>query len=134
MTATEIRADLPIVAPAYFADASYAKPTLRWLLSDFWEWFEESRWRLGLLKWERRNDCDNFARAYCQAAADCHALSTGQSGDGLAVGEYWYQSPNGPHAVVVAYTDVGRVFVEPQSGKQLFLLPQEVNSCFFARF
>lgn len=135
MTASEIRLDLPLLAPAYLSDATYAKPTLRWLSSTFWDWFWEQRTGLGLRVWSRRNDCDNFARAYCQAAADAHALSSGNNDEGLAVGEFWYQRERGgPHAIVIAYTDAGRVFIEPQNGRRLELSEPELKSCFFVRF
>lgn len=134
MTSNELRSQLPLLAPAYFSDTSYAKPTLRWLTEEFYRWFWERRAELGLRNWARKNDCDNFARAYAQYAQDAHASSVGNDDEGLAVGEFWYHSANGPHAIVIAFTDEGRVFIEPQTGRTLILTQTEFNSCFFARF
>lgn len=134
MTPQELRSFLPFSAPFYAADSSYAKPTLEWLLGDFWSWYWECRIRLGLLNWNRRNDCDNFARAYSQYAADCHALTSGNDDEGLAVMEFWYKrDQGGKHAIVAAVTDKGIVFIEPQNGKQITLTQQEIDSCYFAR-
>lgn len=117
------------------ADVSYAKPTLKWLQGPFWDWFQKTRWDLGLSKWTRKNDCDNFARAYAQAAQDCHSL-TSEDSDALAVGEFWYhREKGGAHAIVVAVTDQpGLTFIEPQNGQILKLTEQEFQSCFFVRF
>lgn len=135
MTAAEIRLAMPLLAPVYLCDSTYGVPTFRWLSGPFWDWFWEYRTSLGLRVWNRRNDCDNFARAYCQAASDAHALTNGNNDEGLAVGEFWYRRENGgAHAIVCAFTDLGRVFIEPQTGKQLTLSEPEIKSCFFARF
>lgn len=136
VTAEQLRSRVPFSAPAIFADANYAVPTLAWLQGPFWDWFQKCRWDLGLKSWARRNDCDNFARAYAQAAADCHALTaSGDAAEGLAVGEWYYHSPGGPHAIcVAAIEDDALTFVEPQNGQRLTLTPTEISSCFFARF
>ncbi len=137
MTAADIRAEFPSWTPTIFSDATCAKPAVAWLLLKFWPWFERQRFNLGLNKWTRKNDCDNFARAYAQAAADCHALTVGEDSEGLAVGEFYYHATTqvkGPHAIVVAFTDEGKVFIEPQTGKRLTLTPTEESSCFFVRF
>ena len=137
MTAAEIRAQFPSWVPVILADASYGVPTVRWLGEQFWPWYQRQRWNLGLDKWERRNDCDNHARAYAQYAADCHALTGSGAGEGLAVGEFFYVATShvqGPHAINVAFTDEGKVYLEPQTGRRLTLAPSEELSCFHVRF
>ncbi len=135
MTNAELKSKLPLLAPAYFADASYAKPTLAWLQGPFWTWFIAQRQAYGLNTWTRKNDCDNFARAYAQAAQDCHSVSQDPTNqEGLAVGEFWYHGPNGPHAIIIAVTDKGIVYLEPQNNHQLILTPSEISSCFYVRF
>lgn len=134
MTAAEIRAQFPSWAPCIVSDETYAKPTVNWLRLHFWPWFQRQRFNLGLAKWERRNDCDNFARAYAQAAADCHALTGGNRDEGLAVGEFFYVSARGPHAIICAITELGKTYVEPQTGEPIALTPQEEQSCFFVRY
>ncbi len=136
MTNAELRTYLPPGAPVYFADATYAKPTLSWLKKQFWTWYQGFRWEMNLNKWTRKNDCDNFARSYAQAAQDCHSLSQDPGdNEGLAVGEFWYhKKTGGAHAVIIAVTDQGRIFIEPQNNEQLVLTESEISTCFYARF
>lgn len=134
VSAQALRLSVPLSFGGIYSDETYAIPTRRWLLEDFWAWFYERRLELGLMKWTRNNDCDNFARAYAQYAADCHALTSDQT-EGLAVGEFYYrQASGGGHAIVIALTDVGVIYIEPQTGKQLELTQEEIGSCFFVRF
>lgn len=133
ITSRELRNHLPIFATVMFADDLYYKPTLAWLQGPFWKWFSSWRAEMNLNNWTRSNDCDNFARAYCQAAEDCHSLTTKDGA--LAVGEFWYhRHTDGAHAIVCALTDQGFIYIEPQNNHRLMLLPKEIESCFFARF
>lgn len=123
------------------SDATFAAPRLAWLSGPFWEYFTALRWNVmgadgkDARSWTRKNDCDNFARAYAQAAQDCHAISTGSGAEALAVGEFFYHSPRGPHAIVVAFCERPQpVFIEPQNNTVLALTPAEVASAFFIRF
>lgn len=136
ISAEQLRAAFPFQALVILADTEYAEPELAWLQSEFWDWFKARRWKLGLDRWTRRNDCDNFARSYAQDCADCWAVTPGPPDcEGCAVGEFFYVSRNGPHAIVIACTaDRGRVYIEPQTGGTLTLTPQEEQSCFFVRF
>lgn len=119
-------------------DTDYACPTSGWF-SVFYDWWKKSRFDLGLTRWERINDCDNFARSFAQGAQDCYALTPVQPGEprpeALAVGEFLYQQQSGTgHAINIAYTERGFVFIEPQTGQFLTLTKQEEESCFFVRF
>jgi hypothetical protein len=137
LDAIDLRMLLPLGPQVIMADAAYACPTEAWLSGKFWDWFHGMRWNLGLNNWTRRNDCDNFARAYAQAAADAHALTElGNEVEGLAVGEFYYfrAVDHGAHAIVVAVTENGLRFIEPQNGQFIKLSEEEINSCFFARF
>lgn len=121
------------VTRVWFADDTFARPKLSWLLGAFYDAFREDRFnKVG--RYSRKNDCDNFARAFAQLAQDCHAISAGSDAEALAIGEFFYQSRNGPHAIVVAFTDAGRKFIEPQTGRVLELTEGEAMSCTFARF
>lgn len=132
MTPAEIQSYF--LTRVYFADASYARPTLRWLTGAFWDTFREDRFgKVGA--YERKNDCDNWARAYAQLAQDCHSISTGSDAEALAVGEMFYTKRTGEgHAIICAFTDEGRKFIEPQNGRVIELTESELISCSFARF
>lgn len=132
MTNYELQALLP--RQAILADSSYAQPTLAWLQGAFWQSFKADRWaKVG--SYTRKNDCDNWARAYAQHAEDCHAMSKGSDAEGLAVGEFFYTKDSGDgHAIVIAVIDDQVVFIEPQNGLTLQLTEAEILSCAFVRF
>lgn len=132
MTRDEAQARLPF--SALFADESYAAPTLRWLQGAFWDSFQADRFaKVG--RYTRKNDCDNWARAYAQHAQDCHAQTAGTEAEALAVGEFFYTRSDGTaHAICAALTEQGLTFIEPQTGAALTLTPAEIMSCTFARF
>ncbi len=117
-----------------FADDEYARPSLAWLQGKFWDAFQRDRWdRVG--SYSRKNDCDNWARAYAQLAQDCHAATVGNNAAALAVGEFFYAREDGVrHAIVCAFVESGLVFIEPQNGRVLTLTPSERQLCFFVRF
>jgi hypothetical protein len=121
-----------------FYDTTYARPTNDWLFNEFWPWFRKERRAVGVGQWTRRNDCDNFARAYCVFAQDAHAAhSDGAGAEAVAVGEFCYVGSSHvtrPHAIVCAFTEDGLIFIEPQTGQRLALTPQEILTCFHAAF
>lgn len=134
MTPAEIQALLSLIF-IRFADDSYARPTLAWLQGAFWDSFQADRFdKVG--SYSRKNDCDNWARAYAQHAQDCHAMSNGNADEALAVGEFFYTKTDGSgHAICMAVVDGFRLaFIEPQNGTELHLTPNEIASCSFARF
>ena len=141
LTAQQIRAFFP-GAPVYVADLDYAAPTRDWIIQKFYPWFWQMRTALGLRAYNRRNDCDNFARAAAQAAEDCHALTAetaapSAKAEGLAVGEFFYVKGDGSgnHAICVAIVEGNALlFFEPQNGNELKLTSTEIQSCFFIRF
>lgn len=137
VTSQRIREDFPHCRHVMLADGEFATPTLRWLQGPFWRWFRLTRWSFNLDRWQRKNDCDNFARAYAQAAQDCHALSPGSDAEALAVGEvFYFKEGGGSHAIVAAYIGdpAALVFIEPQNNKTLELTADERRSAFFVRF
>ncbi len=137
MTADELRSQFPFYTPVIISDSTYAKPTTGWLRDKFWPWFQKQRFDLGLHRWTRKSDCDDWAAGYCYSAKICHALSVGDDAEGLAVGEFFYIGTShvqGPHAIVVAFTESGKRYLEPQTGQLLALTPSEESSCFHVRF
>ena len=84
--------------------------------------------------WREDFDCDNFARLYVSLIQACHAKADTKH-EGVAVGEFWYDQ-NGVegHAIVIAKTDEGWTFIEPQSGAELCLTDAEKQSSWFVYF
>lgn len=132
MTCAEIQSHFP--RHVFFADDAFARPTLHWLQGAFWDAFQRDRWeKVGT--YTRKNDCDNWARAYAQLAQDCHAATAGNDADALAVGEFWYvRDAGGAHAIACAFVESGLVWIEPQTGRDLLLSAAEFQSCTFVRF
>lgn len=136
MTEQELRSSFPTWTHVMCYDTTYARPTAAWLVDKFYPWWKVNRWNSNLDKWTRKNDCDNFARAYAVACQDAHA-ETEQGDEALAVGEFCYIGSShvkGSHAIICAFTDEGRIFIEPQTGQRLKLTPEEIQTCYHAAF
>lgn len=120
-------------------DLGYAVVNDAWL-DGFYARFRSDLFAKDVTKWEGRFDCNKFAAYYCALAQAEFYRDTFHSwipGQALAVGEVWYVpgwSPGKGHAIVVAVTDRGAVFIEPQTGKRVALTDAERSSIYFKRF
>ena len=123
---------------AILADKCYARVNSAWL-SGFYDDFRNVLFREGVTKWDGRFDCDDFARLYVGLAnlrfhtSTFHEMTPAES---LAVGEFWFccWDTGATHAVVVAFTERGRIFIEPQSGKEIDLKTSEVMTAHMVKF
>jgi len=118
-------------------DTTYGEVNSAWL-AGFYERWRADIFEKGVTKWEGRFDCNKFAAAFCASAQleyyrdNFHSWTPGQA---LAVAEVWYRpDKGGAHAIVVAMTERGPVYVEPQTGKELALTESEKRSVYFQRF
>lgn len=135
-TRAEIQAKAGVLS--YYSDDTYAEVSSAWLKS-FYDDYRKVLFNQGVTKWEPTFDCDNFATFYVALAnvrffsASFQSFSPAQS---LALGEFWY-SPSGganAHAIVTVLTERGQIFIEPQSGQELQLTPEERASCLLLKF
>jgi hypothetical protein len=122
-------------ANIFLTDVDYAKPTTRWLTTTFYTYFLDWLKVNGLEKWKNKFDCDNFEAVYYAFAHACHSKSD-RSEEGIAVGQMFYKldGGRGGHAINVAVTDDGLIFIEPQNGRRIQLSTAERESCWFVRF
>lgn len=121
-------------AKVHFTDANYALPTSKWLLTSFYDYFLKWLSQNDLTEWRLKFDCDNFACLYYAFAHACHTKSNRKE-EGIAVGEMWYEPGNGgAHAINIACTEKGVIYIEPQTGKEVELTEPEKESCWFIRF
>lgn len=142
MTRAELTAFFPgFGTPTHFGASNYAVPTLAWLQGPFWEFFKKRYWSTNSDKWKFRWQCRDFARAYACAAQECWGESNpagAENSDALAVGEIWFLpdpfNPANGHAVCPAITDMGRVFIEPQTGVLSPLTEQQIATRYFLRW
>lgn len=125
-------------ATLFFGDETYAEVNSEWL-PRFYADFRAELFRLGIVRWDERFDCNRFAELYiglAQARYYREAFHADSGARALAIAPYWYVRSNGrgTHAVVQALTDRGRIFIDPQTGSEVYLTPQEHATAYFLFF
>lgn len=137
-TALALRQDFVNCSHVIIADRDYSEVTRSYLLGAYYSWFKTFLFGGSNdvpITWHISFDCDDFARLFCALLQLAHYKNAGSNTEGVAVGEVHYIRESGSgHAIVCAYTDVGRIFIEPQTGQQIYLSNEEVASIFFVRF
>lgn len=125
--------------PGFKGDQIYGQINSAWL-ADFHARWKSDLFDKGVVRWEQRFDCNRFAAHFAASAQieyftqNFHSWTTGQA---AAVGEVWYlvgAQPGRAHAIVLAYTERGPVYFEPQTGAQITLSAAEKASVYYARF
>lgn len=118
-------------------DTSYATVNSAWL-PGFYERWKADIFKKGVVKWDERFDCNRFAASYAAAAQIEYFVATFQSwrpAQALAVGEVWFTTRLGvKHSIVIAHTERGPIFIEPQTGEEVRMTPAELASIEFKRF
>ena len=93
---------------------------------------------IGVVGWQKRSDCKEFARGYIFFAQSRFASAAFYSfapPPTLALAEVWYHRSDGKgHAVVAAITENGLQFIEPQTGAVVTLSSAERASVYFCRW
>ena len=117
---------LNITPNAIVADDHYLTVDMNWLKSTFNKQF--FGFQVKLYSSTEQYDCDDYARLYC-------AMAQMTSKGNIAIGEFWYMPSNSSstHAVVVVCTSAGLHFIEPQTGCEIYLSKEEMNTCSFLR-
>jgi hypothetical protein len=121
---------------AVMGDDTYAVVS-REALPRMYEEFRGELFSKGVTKWDERFDCNHFASYYVALAQTKYYLANFHSGaapQSLALGVYWLKDGNGAHALVVALTDAGIVFIEPQTGKEVALTGKQKAGAFMKFF
>jgi len=116
-------------------DGVYNMPTAKWLKTEFIPFYIGVLKELGIFEWHERFDCDDFASLFRALAQIAHRKSNG-NGEGLTVAEIHYTASGtngvyGNHAINMAFTDEGWVFIEPQNGSMRELSETEQKSIFY---
>lgn len=94
---------------------------------------------MGIVDWNERFDCNRFV-GFCIGLAQAHYFRASfhrrNPGNALALGPIWYTRDNGRtrHALVQALTERGRVFFDPQNGREVELTPTEQASAYLMVF
>lgn len=133
--------------PGWKGDTAYGEVNSAWLKGFYIRW-KADLFKKGVVKWEKRFDCNRFASHYVAEAQIAYYIENFHSftpGRAAAVGEVWYlvgghraatpsTGPPVAHAIVLAYTERGPVYIEPQTGKEVQLTVAERQSIYFSRF
>lgn len=121
----------------FFGDELYAEVNSTWLRA-FQRDYRAELFRLGVVKWDARFNCQRFVELYvglAQARYFHVAFHTWQPAGALAIGPVWYVRGDGTgHAVVQAVTERGTLFIDPQSGEEVELSAAERKGIFFQYF
>lgn len=121
---------------ARLGDDVYAEVNSEWL-KVFYRRYRSQLSRMGVVKWSERYDCRRFAGLFTELAQNQffnEAFHSDTPAGTLALGPVWYR-PGGSeigHALVVAMTERGAIYLDPQSGREVNLTANERASIFFA--
>jgi len=107
----------------------------------FQNWLFQS---FDILDWKPNYDCDNWSSAfkfYMQSLHFYHNHSNSKTSESVAIGEVYYQPDNSKigHAINVAVIpdyvyDYKKLYIEPQTGKEVILTSQEEDSIYATMF
>ena len=118
-----------------FADESYAVMTedsflktstyMRWIMRVF-----------GILGWEKKFDCDDFALLWKMLTSLRHAKAKEGTSEGVACGVIWYVQDDSQtgHAVNIVKTERGWQMFEPQTEEFITLSKAERESVWLVLF
>ena len=125
-------------ATLYFGDETYAEVNSRWL-ERFYPEFRAELFRLGVVRWDARFDCNRFAEFYtsfAQARFYREMFQSRIAAQALAMSPFWYVRADGKgaHAIVQALTERGRMFIDPQTGREVQLTPIESATAYYRFF
>lgn len=115
---------------------TYICPTRQWVLDVFGPAWKDTLEKLGLHYQEGAFDCQSFTLACVAVARICHSRNTERPDPtaALAMGGCGFTrwSTGKRHKIVLAFEKKGDVFapiyLEPQSGKEFNMYPEEENS------
>ena len=132
------RAEVRAMDPrAVLGDSVYAEVNSKWL-AGFYDDFRTELYHNGILKWDARFTCRHFAAYYAALAQARFYRGTfhgTEKANALALGTVWFARSDGSgHALIVAFTERGRVFIEPQTGKEVKLASADQHRAFLEVF
>lgn len=131
-------------AAVCLSNPAYSVPNRDWVTGSFAVGFRDWLNQEGLRYQKDSEDCKTFTRAAALYAEMLHAKDpTRQPGTAMAVGEFWYISAQGGHAINVILIQEGMgtnqlpkyqlMFFEPQTQLEVKLTDKEIQSCEMCR-
>lgn len=129
-----------IAGGAFFGKTQYAEVSHAWLLWAYDDFRAEiSAGQFGVTGWDDRAECTFFTtafEAFAQKRYFAQAFHSSIPAPGIAVGAQWYTlaADGEGHSLVVAITERGREFFEPQTGKFVTLTQEQIDSTYHRKF
>lgn len=113
---------------------SYAEVNSKFL-QQYYNDFSNELFHLGITGWSTEFECVSFASFYADYAKTRYYLQNYASKTSpatLALGVIWYKPDNAimGHAIDVAWTERGIIYIEPQTGRWLTLSATEIHSIY----
>jgi len=109
-------------------------------LPEFYNAFKNTLNSNGLERWNARYDCNNLTTLYVAVAKARFAaknlkIETDKQ-ETIAIAEIWYirSVSNKGHAIAAMYTNVGLIYIEPETGERIYLTDKEKKSIFFCKW
>lgn len=120
------------------ADGNYSICTQDWFCGAFARALRTLLFQMQSTVWRSEsNDCDDFTRIGATFAQMLHNRGGKHPDTSLAVGEFWYVSTEGPHAILAAIVKKDGYklfFLDPQDQRPKLLTYDEIASCSAYRF
>ncbi len=126
-------------AHSVLADVAYKTVDVNWMKSQFYDYFRSDLFSKGIVKWDKKFDCDKFAKYFAALIQVKYFVDNFQSwnpGESLAVGEIYYKvggNDKKGHAINCVYLKNGFMFFEPQTGQFVDLSDVEKKSVFLVK-
>ncbi len=118
-------------------DENYLVPSKEWFDNDFFPWHEKVVKLLKAKVWKDNHDCDDKSDGFKWLASVCNGQRTGDTPEGIAVGEISYRPDSGgAHRINVAIVGSNHdvMFIEPQTASWVELSAEEVASIYLVYF
>jgi hypothetical protein len=134
MSVSQVKAILPSVAVT--GDDSYEVVNSKYMGKLQAEFVADLNRRGMNNHWERRFDCNKLATSFVNSAQVAFVVNNWNrdTGSALAIGEIWYHvNSKVSHAAIVAITERGLIFWDPQQAREIKLTDEQVRGAWLVK-
>jgi len=133
LTKNELRAMVPAIV--HVGDDNYEVVNSQYL-SNLQKEFQADLNRKGIRAYEGRFDCNKFTSSFVSTAQVAFVVKNWhrKTANALALGEIWFRvDQQNSHAVIVAVTERGLVFWDPQKACEVKLTPEQIRGAMLVK-
>ncbi|MDA3799954.1 MAG: hypothetical protein PF692_12845 [Kiritimatiellae bacterium] len=119
------------------SDGDYFIPSSEWYEKEFFPWYKLQLRNYHVQDYALSWDCDKYATSFQVFANICHAQTSPDKSEGLAIGVVHYLPDNSEsmHAINCVFVDNGELrFIEPQVPEFITLSDREQKNIDFIKF